>query len=257
MDTSPEASSLAQGLRIVRLVVDREKAGKQLVGVTQLAAELDMDQSRVSRLAQELCDLGLLERRERGPFRVGSRFFSLAATLNTGWIADAGLELEALVASTGLRARVSVREGYRVILLMASGNDSQAGSFVQPGMVTPAWCTGSGRALLWDHRRRGFEALLSEVNFVGVGGPGAPHSSAEAWELMVRDKPRGYVLAVEEFEHGISEVALPIRDGQGNILASLSVLGSRPELDFRTEEVSELLAGAAARLGSAGPAPEQ
>lgn len=257
MENSPEASSLAQGLRIVRLVADREKAGQQLLGVSQLAAELDMDQSRVSRLTQELCDLGLLERRERGPFRVGNGFFSLAAALNTGWIRNAGAELETLVASTGLRSRVSVRDGYRVILLQASSNDSQAGSFVQPGMVTPAWCTGSGRALMWDHKRRGFEALLSDVNFVGVGGPGAPHSSAEAWELMVRDKPRGYVVAVEEFEHGITEVAVPIRDPHGVILASLSVLGSQAEVGFRTGEIADVLAGAAARLGSVRPAPQE
>ena len=136
MDNSPEAASLAQGLRIVRLVIDREKAGKQLMGVSQLAAELDMDQSRVSRLTQELCELGLLERRERGPFRVGTGFFGLAATLNTGWIRHAAAELEALVATTGLRARVSVRDGYRVILLLASSNDSQAGSFVPAARAT-------------------------------------------------------------------------------------------------------------------------
>lgn len=256
MDNSPEAASLAQGLRIVRLVIDREKAGKQLMGVSQLAAELDMDQSRVSRLTQELCELGLLERRERGPFFVGTGFFGLAATLNTGWIRHAAAELEALVATTGLRARVSVRDGYRVILLLASSNDLQAGSFVQPGMVTPVWCTGSGRALLWDHKRRGFEALLSDVNFVGVGGPGAPHSSAEAWELMAKDKPHGFVVATEEFEHGIVEVAVPVRDPGGGIVASLSVLGGQPDVGPRAGELADVLAEAAARLGSVHPGPE-
>ena len=256
MDTSPEASSLAQGLRIVRVVVDREKAGKQLLGVSQLAAELDMDQSRVSRLTQELCDLGLLERRERGPFRVGSGFFALAATLNTGWLRDAGAELEALVAATGLRARVSVRDGFRVILLLASSNDSRAGSFVQPGMVTPVWCTGAGRALLWDHKQHGVEVLLSDVNFVGVGGPRAAHSSQDVWELMVRDKKQGFVAAVEEFEHGIVEVAVPVREAQGGILASLSVLGSSAEVASRAGELAGVLHHAATRLGSARPRGE-
>src|SRR4029453_7193675 len=85
VDVSPEASSLAQGLRLIRLVTDREKQGRQLLGVSQLAAELDMEQSRVSRLAQELCDLELLERVDRGPFRTGPRFFSLAASFHLGW----------------------------------------------------------------------------------------------------------------------------------------------------------------------------
>lgn len=255
MDNSPEASSLAQGLRIVRLVVEREKTGKQLLGVSQLAAELDMDQSRVSRLTQELCDLGLLERRERGPFRVGSSFFGLAASLNTGWVRRAGAELEALVAATGLRSRICVREGFRVILLLASSNDSRAGSFVQPGMVTPVWCTGAGRALLWDHKRRAFEALLGDVNFIGVGGPGAAHSTEEAWDLMARDKGQGFVAAVEEFEHGIIEVAVPIRDQQGTILASLSVLGSLAEVGSEPGELAAVLKEAAARLGSAHSIP--
>ena len=191
MDSSAEASSLAQGLRIVRLVADREKRGRQLLGVSQLAAELDMDQSRVSRLAQELCDLGLLERVDRGPFRTGPRFFSLAASLNTGWVREAKPELESLVSALGLRARLSVRDGFRAILLRASSNDAGLGSFVAPGMVTPVWCTGAGRALLWDHDRPALELLLREVNFIGVGGPGAAHSIDEVWELMARDLARG------------------------------------------------------------------
>lgn len=252
MDTSPEASSLAQGLRIVRTVVDREKSGKQLLGVSQLAVELDMDQSRVSRLTQELCDLGLLERRDRGPFRTGRGFFGIAATLNSGWVRQAGAELEMLVAATGLRSRVSVRDGFRVILLLASSNDSRAGSFVQPGMVTPVWCTGAGRALLWDHKQQALEGLLSDVNFVGVGGPRAAHSSLEAWDLMVRDRKKGFVAAVEEFEHGIVEVAVPIRDLRGGVLASLSVLGSITEAGSRAAELGDVLRDAAARLSAAG-----
>ena len=246
---------MAQGLRILRLVVDREKRGQPPLGVSQLAAELGMEQSRVSRLAQELCGLELLERPERGPFRVGPRFFSLAASLNSGWVRGARPQLEALAADLGLRARLSVRDGYRVILLRASSNEALPGSFVVPGMVTPVWCTGAGRALLWDHKRRGFEALLADVNFVGVGGPGAPHSSAEAWELMAKDKPHGFVVATEEFEHGIVEVAVPIRDPGGGIVASLSVLGGQPDVGPRAGELADVLAEAAARLGSVRPGP--
>lgn len=250
MDSSSEASSMAQGLRIVRLVADREKWGRRLLGVSQLASELDMEQSRVSRLTQELCELGLLERVERGPFRTGPRFFSLAAALNAGWVHEARAELEALVASFGLRARVSVREGFRVILLRASSNDAVPGSFVKPGMVTPVWCTGSGRALLWDERQPAVQALLRDVNFIGVGGPGAAHSPQELAELMDRDRARGFIVAEEEFEHGVCELAVPVRSADGSILAALSVLGGRDEITSRTSDIAEALTAAAERLGS-------
>ncbi|WP_427131121.1 IclR family transcriptional regulator [Pseudarthrobacter sp. S9] len=250
MDSSSESSSMTQGLRIVRLVADREKWGRRLLGVSQLASELDMEQSRVSRLTRELCDLGLLERVERGPFRTGPRFFTLAASLNTGWVREARTELEALVAALGLRCRVSVRDGFRVILLRSSTNDVLPGSFVKPGMVTPVWCTGSGRALLWDHGQATIEDLLSDVNFIGVGGPGAAHSPAEVCELMERDRPRGFVVAAEEFEHGIYELAVPVRNLEGTILASLSVLGARAEIEPRAKDIAKALTEAAERLGS-------
>lgn len=250
MDSSSEASSMAQGLRIVRLVADREKWGRRLLGVSQIASELEMDQSRVSRLTQELCELGLLERVERGPFRTGPRFFSLAAALNTGWVRESRTELEALVASFGLRSRLSVREGFRVILLRTSSNDAVPGGFVKPGMVTPVWCTGSGRALLWDEEQPAVEALLADVNFIGVGGPGAAHSPQEVVELMDRDRARGFIVAEEEFEHGVYELAVPVRAADGSVLAALSVLGSRAEIMSGADDVAKALWEAAQRLGS-------
>ena len=210
-----------------------------------------MDQGRVSRLAQELCDLGLLERVDRGPFLTGPRFFSLAASLNTRWVREAKPELESLVSALGLRARLSIRDGFRAILLRASSNDAALGSFVAPGMETPAWCTGAGRALLWDHDRPALDRLLGGVNFIGVGGPGAAHSIDEVWDLMARDLPRGYITSDEEFEHDIVELAVPVRDVRGNILAALSVMGRRAEVGDDVAGVAASLHAAAERLASA------
>jgi len=250
VDSSVEASSLAQGLRILRLVIDREKRGRQPLGVSQLAAELAMDQGRVSRLAQELCDLGLLERVDRGPFLAGPRFFSLAAALNTGWVREAKPQLESLVSALGLRARLSIRDGFRAILLLASSNDAGLGSFVAPGMVSPVWCTGAGRALLWDLDRPALDQLLGGVNFIGVGGPGAAHSVDEVWDLMVRDLALGCITSDEEFEHDIVELAVPVRDSGGTILAALSVLGRRADVGTDAAGVARVLREAAERLRS-------
>lgn len=249
METS-EVSSLAQGLRIVRIVADREKWGRSLYGVTQIAVELGMDRSRVSRLTQELCDLDLLERVDRGPFRAGPAFFSLAASLNGGWASSSRVELQRITADLGLKGRVSVRDGARVILIRSSSDHGLSGGMMQPGMITPVWCTGSGRALLWDHSGKVLQELLADVEFIGVGGPQAAHSAAEVLALMERDRPRGVVHAVEEFEHGVHELAVPLRDPAGTIVASLCVFGERREFDGRTEEIGAAIEESARRLAA-------
>jgi DNA-binding IclR family transcriptional regulator len=117
-------------------------------------------------------------------------------------------------------------------------------------MVVPVWCTGAGRALLWDDDRPALDRLLGEVNFIGVGGPGAAHSIDEVWDLMARDVSRGYITSDEEFEHDIVELAVPVRDASGNILASLSVMGHRAEVGDDAAGVAAFLRGAAERLGN-------
>lgn len=248
-----EASSLAQGLRIVRVVADREKWGRPLYGVTQIATDLGLDRSRVSRLTQELCDLGLLQRVERGPFRPGPAYFTLAASLNTGWAHESRAELQRIEASLGLRGKLSVLDGARVILVRSSsGHGALAGS-MHPGMVTPVWCTGSGRALLWDLGAADISEVLDDVEFIGVGGPQAAHSAAEVAALMERDHERGYVYAIEEFEHGVHEIAVPVRTREGQIAASLCVYGGRDEFEGRLEEIHAVLEESSRTLAAGAP----
>jgi DNA-binding IclR family transcriptional regulator len=104
--------------------------------------------------------------------------------------------------------------------------------------------------LLWDHDRPALDQLLGEVNFIGVGGPGAAHSIDEVWELMARDVPRGYITSDEEFEHDIVELAVPVRDAGGSILAALSVMGRRAEVGGAAGGIAASLQGAAEHLGS-------
>jgi len=67
---------------------------------------------------------------------------------------------------------------------------------------------------------------------------------------MERDRPRGFVLAAEEFEYGVWELAVPVRDPSGGILAALSILGTRSDLEGAAPELAPLLHSAAHRLGS-------
>lgn len=215
-------SSLAQGLRLLGAAVDRERSGLPRYTASRLAEATGIERSRASRLTKELRALRYLDRDDEQAFRAGPMFLAAAAALNEPVLRAARAELRALAAGHRAATRITARAGVEAILLRYEHAAGAAEASVRPGMITPVWATGSGRALLWDHDLPAIEALLADVQFVGVGGPGAARSVAEVDERMARDRREGAIWASGEFDEGIDEAAYPIRDGEGRIVAALS-----------------------------------
>lgn len=239
-------SSLAQGLRLVELAVERERSGRAGHTASRLADAAGIERSRVSRLAGELRDLDYLERDESQAYRAGGRFLAVAAALQEPLLRGARPHLRAIAARFPVTVRISGRDGVRAVLLRYEAAVGAAEPSLRSGMVTPTWSTGAGRALLWDHTETELETLLAEAQFVGVGGPGAARSVPQLVALMDRDRANGMVRAEEEYDDGVLELALPIREGGGGIVAALSV--SRPVDD--AGQAGEL-AGAVAETAAA------
>lgn len=220
-----QPSSFLQGLTLMDAVVQRERSGRLAHNASRLSEATHIERSRVSRLTQELRDLGYLERDQSAVFRVGDAYFRTAGALNHPWLRAARQELRHLASQLGLSAQIVAADGARALVLRAEASSGSAVSSMGPGTVTPIWCTGAGRALLWDHSSAELEALLRDVQFVGVGGPGSARSVADLEPLLRRDRANGIVFAAEEYVEGVYEYALPVRDGLG-ISASIAIAGS-------------------------------
>lgn len=242
----PVPSSLSQGLKLLETAVERERSGRAGHTASRLADATGIERSRVSRLSRELSALGYLERDDAQAFRPGDRFLAVASALHEPLLRPARSELRGLAARFGVTTRITGRDGVRALLLRHEAGVGGPEASVRAGMATPCWATGAGRALLWDHDRRQLDELLADVQFIGVGGPGAARSVAEVDALMQRDRPRGVIWASEEFDEGIDEVALPIRDATGTIIAAISASG--PALQQHRDELGAAVTGSAARL---------
>ncbi|KND41805.1 IclR family transcriptional regulator domain-containing protein [Streptomyces stelliscabiei] len=243
------ASSLRMALRMVNTVLDREASGRTGFNVSRLADEVGVERSKASRTTQDLCDKGFLERRDDSTLRVGNAFFTAAASLHPGLLRRSRPLLRRIAVEHGVGARLSVRDGVQVRLLRAES----AAAFAQEwqgraGLVTPCWCTGAGRALLLDHTAEEISALLDDYELIGVGGPNAAHSAAELSAANDRDRLRGIVAAHGEFEHGVTEYAVPVRDAGGHIRAAVSVVGRQQDLLSRERTLRTALTTAATAL---------
>lgn len=240
-------SSLTQGLSLLEGAADREQSGRAGYSVSRLADAVGLERSRASRLTQELRGSGYLEIDESQTLRPGPTFFGIAAARNEEWLRASRPALRTLASRFDVSARLSTQSGAGVLLLRYETGVSAPDSSVRPGMTTPVWCTAAGRALLWDLDDTAIATLLQDVEFVGVGGPRAAHSTEEVLSLLGRDRENGHASAVEEFEQGLTELALPLRDRSGPVIAALSVV-TRPATQHVQDRMVAELGNASRRL---------
>jgi len=242
-------SSITRGLRLLYATLGRERSGRPGFNASRLADVTGIERSHVSRLTQEMRELGFLERTDELAFRAGSEFFKVAAALNAPWVRSARIELRSLAIQFHVTARLTSRNGARAIALRAESGVGAPGPTGRAALVTPVWCTGAGRALLWDHTTADLHQLLDGVQFVGVGGPAAARTVAAVDALMERDRERGFVHAAEEFEAGVVDYATPLRSPDGAIMAAVSA--STAELNTRAAaRLCSALTAAAERLSA-------
>lgn len=218
-------SSLSQGLALLGSAVAREQAGRSGYNASRLADATGIERSRVSRLTQELRALRFLQRDEDAVLRAGDAYFDIAAALDAPWLRTARQELRTLASTLGMTARVCAADGAAALVLRAEAGVGVTDMSTRYATVTPIWCTGAGRALLWDHPLEQLAELLQDVQFVGVGGPAAARTIGEVHALLERDRAAGVISADDEYAEGVAEFALPVF-GPSGIVASIAVSGA-------------------------------
>ncbi|MGH8968690.1 MAG: IclR family transcriptional regulator [Actinomycetes bacterium] len=239
-------------------------AARGSLGVTEVAAELGVHKSTAFRLLGTLEAHDLVEQNtERGKYRLGIGILRLAGatTGRLDLVQESRPVCRELAESVGETVNVTVLAGHEALYL-----DQVAGtSALQPhnwvGQRIPLHATSNGKVLL----AHAPTAVFDDVVAAGLRRL-TPRTVTDAAALraeldLVTD--RGWAVAIDELEVGLTAVAAPIRGALGAVVASVSASGPTFRLPGdRIPGVAALVAQAAdeisRRLGWAGaPAPEQ
>ena len=205
-------------------LVEAELVGGSAPIAARLAERLGQDPAQVSRTLSELKVQQLVELDdETGGYRVGPAYFRYARSTNGAELPLlARWQLRRLVVEFGCPAWISVPVHTSALSVASERSNGFEYVAAAQGRRVPLWCTGAGRALLLEHSALELGALFGAVA-LSNGGPRAAHDLKELFERTQIDRERGFVLAVEEFEHGTTEISAPIAAPGGSILASVSV----------------------------------
>ncbi len=246
--------SVDRALQVLELLARRGEAG-----VTELASDIGVHKSTVSRLLTALEDRELVEQAfERGKYRLGFGILRLANAVSGRLdVTQQGREVcERLALEVGETVNIAVLRSEYVVNVDQARGPAAVSTHNWVGELTPLHATSSGKVLL------AFMAADARRDLLAVAGLRrfTEHTitSVERLEAQLRDVPQnGYVVSLEELEDGLNAVAAPIRDHIGGVIAALSVSGPAYRLTAeRAREIAPTVVAAAGdvsrRMGHQG-----
>ena len=250
-DTPPREKSVAPVQSVDRALLVLEILGKLgTAGVTEIARELGVHKSTVSRLIAVLESRGFVEQlSDRGKYRLGFAIVRLAGSTSAQM--DLAKEsqpiCDELAADSGETTNIAILDAGRIINVVEAVGPAEITLRSWVGQSCPAHATSSGKVLLAGLSPERVRELLGD-RLPAYTPDTVTEPAALAAEL---DEVRrsGWAGVREELEVGLNAVAAPVRDSGGKIIAALSVSGPSYRLEpSRFEAVARMTVAAADRI---------
>ncbi|MPZ60369.1 MAG: helix-turn-helix domain-containing protein [Propionibacteriales bacterium] len=256
MSNSGSASPVQSVDRAVTVLEMLARDGE--VGVTEIATELGVHKSTAFRLVSALETRGLVEQNaERGKYRLGVGILRLASatTARLDVVQEARPVCRRLAADTGETVNIAILSDKAALYLDQVAGSSALQPWNWVGQRIPLHATSNGKVLLSGLEPGEVDALLPSLRSYT---PETITSRGRLHKKLDEVRERGYAVAVDELEVGLTAVAAPVRNTANEVVASMSVSGPSFRLteERRAELVGPVVDAArevSGRLGWSGP----
>ena len=213
---------------------------------TELAREVGLSKSTVTRLLRSLEKPGFLQRDEKtGEYRLTHKLFRIGSI----YISQISLHSEAMPLLSKLASacketiHLAVLSEFEVFYLDKIESSQPIAMMSRVGDRAPAHCTGLGKVLLAYLDEDDLDRFFRSVRLKRY----TANTITEPNELrchLGRIRERGY--AIDDAEHGaeVKCVAAPVRDKRGKVSAAISISG--PVFRLTSEKIKNELISAIA-----------
>jgi DNA-binding IclR family transcriptional regulator len=216
-------ASLLHGLAIL----DMFERDRPVIGLADIARQLDVHRSNASRLAATLASAGYLESAgEPGRYRLAGKVAALGelAAVGTELRRAALPGLRGLVAELGETGHLAVLEGNEAVTVDVVDGWHSVRMHSWVGKRSPAHCSSMGKALLAGLP----PAALAEAypgTRLEARTPRTITGRRELERCLADVRSRGYASDLEELEAGLCCVAAPLFGRAGDVVAAISISG--------------------------------
>ncbi|MGH3279220.1 MAG: IclR family transcriptional regulator domain-containing protein [Trebonia sp.] len=220
-DDSPDfIEAIARGLDVIRTF----KAGQPVMSLAAVAAASALPRPTARRILLTLEQLGYVRQVEASGYELTPRVLDLGMSyvLSHGLWEIARPHMEALVARTRESSSIAQLDGPDIVYVARVAVPKIVTLSVTIGTRFPAMPTSLGKVLLAALPLAEAERVLAEPSRSGITPRWLPDAAERAAALR-EVRARGWALTDEQLAPGIRSVAVPLRDGDGKVIAALNV----------------------------------
>ncbi len=222
-ETEERAETIPTNLRLL-LVLEEVAAQGQPVTPTDINQKIGLPKPTIHRLFATLEDEGFLQRELDGrSYSPGRRLRQLSTgVLSSLRIRTARLAvMRAFAESVGETCNLAIPDREGMTYLDRIETKWPLRIQLPIGTQVPFYCTASGKLYLSSLRRNHLDRILGAIDLK----PHTPATFTDPKALLAElqeTRRRGYSRDAEEFMEGMIALAVPVRDVQGRLLATLS-----------------------------------
>jgi IclR family transcriptional regulator, pca regulon regulatory protein len=220
-DSSPDfIEALARGLDVLRVF----EPARPVMSLTAVAGAAGLPRPTARRLLLTLQKLGYVRTANGGGFELTPRVLELGTNyvLSRGLWEVARPHMERLVARTHESTSIAQLDGSDIVYVARVAVPKIVALAVTIGTRFPALPTSLGKVLLAALPPAEAERVLAEPSRSGIVPRWLPDASERA-AVLREVRARGWALTDEQLAPGIRSVAVPLRDGDGRVIAALNV----------------------------------
>ena len=213
----------------------------QGMGIRELSRELGISPAGVQKIINALHKQGFVAQNEED-----KRYTLGPDVLQIGLAMLSRLEvrrvahpfLASLAEATGETAFLGIRDGDDVFYIDKVLPDTDIRMDATLGLTRPYNCTAVGKMILAHLPAEDLERLIAGDRLVQatVNSITDPARLADELETI---RQRGYALDCEEFKPGVSCVAAPIHDHNGQLVAAITVAGPAGRIEANLDPIIE------------------
>jgi len=262
-DNSPDfIEAIARGLDVIRAF----GPGQPVMSLAAVAAASGLPRPTARRILLTLEQLGYVRQvggqlasgagqlgQSVGGYELTPRVLDLGMSyvLSRGLWEVARPHMEALVARTRNSSSIAQLDGSDIVYVARVAVPKIVTLAVTIGTRFPAMQTSLGKVLLAAVPLADAEQILAEPSRSGITPRWQPDANERAAALR-EVRARGWALTDEQLAAGIRSVAVPLRDGEGRVIAALNVNSHAAEtpLEVLTGEYLPLLLQAAGAISA-------